>query len=110
MLTMEQRTQVSDDLALAAIELWTRGWCQRSTVDEEGHVCVIGALRAVITGGDPDTHFTSVEQSARFHLARNWLQQNLGRPPTSWNDVPGRTQPEVFNALVRASNAVTVLR
>lgn len=97
-------SQVAEDLVAAITVLDDRGWCQRSILDSNGRVCLVGALRVATVGSA--TGPARWPQSHRFHEARMAVSDWLGAPSTVWNDQKGRTEAEVRDALLGASRRV----
>jgi hypothetical protein len=72
----------------AAQYIREHGWCQRTIRDEEGRVCLIGALQSV--------------EGWENSVAPTMLRRIISCIP-SWNNAPGRTKEEVIAALEGAA-------
>jgi hypothetical protein len=66
------------------------GWCQFSYRQDNGRVCLTGAINRSAFEPYP---------FARSEELRGYLADALGREATPWNDDPSRTQGEVVGVL-----------
>lgn len=98
-------------LAKAAEYIGEHGWCQGRSMDEEGRVCAMGAINAVL----PIPHdIRDLHAEARYLLAAavarclltKYIDNAPGRELTviSWNDDPSRTAEDVILAMKRAAH------
>lgn len=86
--------KMSDQVLLKAAELIEeRGWCQFTSEDAEGHICLRQAINIAAMPG-----FYACD--AVFRLGR-FLGTNL--IAAQFNDTPGRTKEEVIAALRAAA-------
>lgn len=84
-------------LLAAAWYIEEHGWCQHDEIDEDGRVCMLGALGKVIKRG---LGFEAIEALGFDVVHRDSI---CGTPAADWNDAPGRTQAEVVERLRRAA-------
>lgn len=72
------------------------GWAQRTAIEDDGRVCVVGALYRVCPKG-------TLDDDARFF--RQFLEKREGwkEDAPAWNDKRGRTKEEVVAALESAA-------
>jgi hypothetical protein len=89
-------------LLQAARIIRERGWCQHATCDEDGRVCVLGAIY-------------NVREPNHEYVPGRWLddrcnaaERRMAKVITSddiptWNDEAGRTAAEVIEALEKAA-------
>jgi hypothetical protein len=87
----------SDVLRKAAEILGERGWCQRSSMDDQGHLCALGALGVASRAISPSAYTKAGAALAR-HLC---IESRYDIP--EWNDVQGRTAEDVILAMKRAA-------
>ena len=74
-----------------------RGWCQHTSRDEQGRICLMGAYHGTC---DTSRFFTANFKDSTYYR----LYQATDRSPISWNDTPGRTQAEVLALLERLAS------
>jgi hypothetical protein len=80
-------------LTAAADLIEQRGWCQRKFQDDDGRLCVEGAIY----------HGLAVLDRVCFDAVRI-LRRHIGDDSLiRWNDQPGRTQDQVVAALRAAA-------
>lgn len=70
------------------------GWCQKRFCDDQGRMCVAGAL---IRGRVGATDYVYM-MSRGFFAKATYTFYDI----TRWNDAPGRTKEEVLKAFDRA--------
>jgi len=74
-----------------------KGWCQNKAgywASETGEVCMVGALIRVTVRADDSNY-------AQLDRRRDIIQQRLGVSwIEAWNDTPGRTKEEVYDAFM----------
>lgn len=70
------------------------GWCQGTFKNEQGQVCIVGALGAVTQ------QYKSIHIYSQMRLK---ITKLIGCGATIWNDVPGRTKDEVVAMLRKAA-------
>lgn len=82
-------------LDAAALELAVRGWTQGEPCDEEGRVCLMGAIDATLPTAPMDWRAVMFTWDPDWRL--QWPEQPEGGllPIASWNDDPGRGVGEV---------------
>ena len=67
-----------------------RGWCQNTFGDDQGRVCILGAIHLTCEDGG-------------YHNARRFLSERTGITNLiGWNDAKGRTATEVITLLEEA--------
>lgn len=81
-VTLEPWRQVLLD---AADYIETYGWCQHDIRDEQGRVCIVGAMKAV--------------RRDNAVMAFEILSKNLRMLPSRWNDDVHRTKEQVVAKL-----------
>lgn len=82
------------------------GWCQRTYLDSDGRMCMLGAVRRAAgwwTVIEPDR---SRDAYVRAEHAHNILDAFLGMPVAIWNDQHGRTADEVVDKLKHAAKSL----
>lgn len=88
---------VPETLRKAAALIQKRGWCQRVREDEDGCLCVLGAIAVAAHGYAEETVDEDLSEPVRALLPdpaeRIW----------HWNDAPGRTAGEVIALLEKAA-------
>jgi len=82
-------TAVQQSCLEAAEYIRTYGWCQGTFQNQQGRVCILGAVRGTATAVPYNNYY--------IHLSK--ALQN----PVSWNDTPSRTVEEVIAALEAAA-------
>jgi len=82
------------DRALALLR--EKGWIQGRNQDEQGHICLVNALRTV-------ADFSRSTGLNEYNDAFARLGSQVGRNPVIWNDTEGRTFAEVEALLETAS-------
>ncbi len=85
---------------LKAAEEVRKGWCQFARQDEQGRVCVIGAM-ARVSAGDPEAQLDPDEYPAAliaWERLRDHLGLGYGGLPR-WNNAPERTAEEVASVM-----------
>lgn len=90
-------------LSKAAVVLGERGWCQHALEDDDGRVCLVGAISYAHNG----TSYLTTDGTKGMHwgAAVGVLMDRLGTATLGrWNDTPGRTKEEVI-ALLKNSAA-----
>ncbi len=87
-------SEVYDD---AALIIEQDGWTQGTARDEQGCVCMYGAIQLAYQNGP---HWVTVRHFLAIHLG-------VGGVPglIDWNDKPGRTKAEVIQALRDAAES-----
>lgn len=77
-------------LATAADLLETRGWCQHVLREQDGRMCLLGALGQA-----------AFLESESYLAAGHAIVQELGpgTSPSAWNDAPGRMADEVITMI-----------
>lgn len=119
-MTVETRTIVevparektpADVLRHVARIIEERGWCQVSSEDSTGRVCIIGGIETAVFGRVGDTK----DPNDSLWLDHKWPLVNAVRDhldsfldvPSTWvyNDETGRTASEVTAALRSAADA-----
>jgi len=89
---------MKEHLAKARELLEEKGWCQGTLRDEQGRLCVTGAI-IVSSGGYPRLAYKMTDI----------LSKKLGEDLTHWNDTFGRTKEEVI-ALLKEAEASAATR
>lgn len=89
----------AETLREAAAIVRERGWTQGAYVDDDGRVCIEGAICEALGGPRP-----AVVPFAPFVDADEELRAVIGYvSPVEWNDAPERTADEVIAALEAAA-------
>ncbi len=82
----------------------THGLCKDMLQDEDGRVCVLGAINAAVFGNP-----CSLEASTRFTASRNALGVAIGEEcVVRWNNHPNRTKRQVIAGFNKAIREQTV--
>lgn len=101
--------QVAELSAKIADTLRTHGWCQYALEDEQGRMCLLGALNFAVSGSagaflgeDPD----QVQERARWlAAAEHRLYTDLGykfsKSIVTYNNDDSRTEEEIYAFLER---------
>ncbi len=83
-----------------------RGWTQRKVVDDDGCVCLDGAVRLACGGREERgrdcmryIHLPDIGDHPEYYRARKQLTSHLGGGFEYWNDEPERTVDEVLELL-----------
>jgi len=87
------------DVAKAQVKA---GWCQRALQNDDGEVCLMGAL-FIATGSTfspSGCAYNVTELGVRMASAiSNFTCRTVGMMPVAWNNTDGRTQAEVVELL-----------
>lgn len=70
-----------------------KGWCQGMFEDTQGHLCLMGAINAVIGSANGVT--VNTLRDDQIEIVRE-LSHRLGLPPSMWNDDPSTTLEDVM--------------
>lgn len=104
-MTKEHTRQV---LEQALVELDKRGWCQGVSVNDEGHVCVLGSFDAAVGELWKATGNNRVVGGTYARIALHKIINNVRKYDESltsianWNDDPARSVEDVKLAIKRA--------
>jgi hypothetical protein len=82
--------EAADTITKAHNLLDSKGWVQKKEVDNQGRMCLIGALRVANGPGEEE--------------AKRIVRALLGVDITLWNDKEGRTYAEVKTVLQAAAH------
>ena len=96
----------SEVLARAVEVIETKGWHQGDFDNDEGCVCVWGAINIAMGGCASDAGCVGDGDESALHFLGTVLQGNENKYLSSvvdFNDAPGRTQEEVVAMLLGAS-------
>lgn len=80
----------------AADYIERHGWCQYIVEDNQGRVCIGGAISAAASNSDQDDLYV-------YALVRLDKYLHSYKLVPFWNDTPGRTKEEVIAALRAAA-------
>ena len=90
------RYDVVPVLSGAADLLTTEGWCQGEYKNQDGELCLIGAIKAFT----PDSY---ARRSAAYDYVRKAIKHPDNQFLSDWNDEPRRSAGEVIAVLRKAS-------
>jgi hypothetical protein len=101
------------EVLAAARERLQAGWCQNEALDEEGNVCAVGALDAVLVLSHPSTVPTFNNKKrliGRLTVAALRIDRQYGGEEgdymlARWNDADTRTKEDVLLAYKYAEAA-----
>lgn len=87
-----------------ADELITRGWTQRALMNDDGAVCLLGAMYCAT-----NEHITTVDEMPRvdllpgmYSVVKDAVRAAGGHSIPQWNNAPGRTFDEVLRVAKEA--------
>ena len=99
---MPRPTTVRGVLLAAARLIERRGWGRHRLEDDQGRLCVAGAINVAVRGSS--VHFwRPARRAALADRALCRLDDRLGGDAIRWNNSPTRTQAEVVTALRAAA-------
>lgn len=76
-----------------------RGWCRGDYEDDDGRLCLIGAIRLASTGSSNRHNHRTEDAYRAFRWAENISDA------VYWNDARSRSKHQVIKALLKASEA-----
>jgi hypothetical protein len=87
----------------AITEINARGWCQYTTTDREGRVCIGGALNLAMTGKTALMSHVPWAATLAKIIDEQYPETQLYETPTdlvvNWNDDEDRTKDQIIAAL-----------
>ena len=93
----------SSELATKTLKvIQDRGWCQRELQDDDGQLCLLGAIREACHGDATSTHpreFKKDYVAQPCDYLRKKLVRKITLGITVWNDNLDRTKTEVVEML-----------
>lgn len=97
--------EIADLIDKAHDELLHSGWCQGNFSNNDGTVCAVGALGLAV-GVHPACGLLDSKVKTALEAVATTIRPNYGSASgvvMGWNDLPGRTEDEVFDAFRQTS-------